>query len=316
MAEITKQVTCKYCGSEAIVKYGSYKGIPRYYCKICRRKFKADNNPFNMRVPIEYISSALNMYYTGSSIDDIRDHFKQESGYYPSKHVIYNWIEKYTELARNQFQDAKPKVGGEWQVDETVLRLDKKKKIWYFDCIDTHTKYLLASRASYSRTTKDAQLLIDRAIKTAGKNPRTIVTDRLPSYLDVRYGKDTEHRQGSPFRFKETGESTAQIERFHGTIKDRTKVMRAFRNFETMLQFMDGYLIYYNFFRPHEAFKSGKTPAEFAGIDYKIKNWRDLVKIPVSKRATSTKTISRITTKSPKITQPTPRISEKVGKLK
>lgn len=270
MAEIIEQVKCRYCGSEGVVKFGSYKGVPRYWCKICKRKFKADNNPFNMRVPIEYISAALSMYYSGSSIDDIRDHFKQESGYYPSKHVVYNWIEKYTEFAKKQFQDVKPQVGDEWQVDETVLKLDQNKKIWFFDCIDSKTRMILASRASHSRTIRDAQLLIDRAIKFAGKEPKVVVTDKLASYLDIRYGKDTEHRQGSPFRFKTTGESTAQIERFHGTIKDRTKVMRSFRNFETMLQFMDGYLIYYNYLKPSEAFKDGKTPADAAGVEYEI----------------------------------------------
>jgi len=234
-----------------------------------------------------------------------------------TKQAILDHAIEYT---REQFQDVKPKVGGEWQVDETVLWLDKKRKIWFFDCIDVRTKYLLASRPSRSRTTRDAQILIDRAIKTAGKEPRVIVTDKLPSYLDVRYGKDAEHRQGSPFKFKGTGESTAQIERFHGTIKDRTKVMRAFRNFETMLQFMDGYLIYYNFFRPHEAFKSGKTPAEVAGIDYEIRNWRDLVKLPVPKEGklhtNRTQTMPRITPKTPRITPPMPRISERVGRLK
>ena len=142
-----------------------------------------------------------------------------------------------------------------------------------------------------------------------------IVTDKLPSYLDVRYGKDTEHRQGSPFRFKVSGESTAQIERFHGTIKDRTKVMRAFRNFETMLNFMDGYLIYYNFFRPHEAFESCKTPAEAAGIDYKVKNWRDLVKIPVPQQS-GLKGHNQLSRALPKITPPMPRISDKAGKLR
>lgn len=39
-----EQVACKNCGSEAVLKYGSYKGVPRYYCKVCRRKFKADDN--------------------------------------------------------------------------------------------------------------------------------------------------------------------------------------------------------------------------------------------------------------------------------
>ncbi|MDD4859466.1 MAG: DDE-type integrase/transposase/recombinase [Dehalococcoidales bacterium] len=284
MTEIISTVKCKNCGSEAVVKFGSYKGVQRYYCKVCKRKFKGDNALFHMKASPEYVTSALSMYYSGLSIDDICDHMKQEHGYYPSKHVVHEWIDKFTPKAIEQFKDAQPKVGDTWVADETVLWLDKKTKVWFFDIIDSETRYLIASRASLSRTTRDAQMLIDRAVKRAGKNPKVIVTDKLASYLDVNYGKDAEHRQGSPFRVKVSGESTAQIERFHGTIKDRTKVMRAFRDMNTLHQFMEGYLVYYNFFKPHEAL-NGKTPAEAAKVDYQIKNWKDLCQSSITKRA-------------------------------
>jgi putative transposase len=308
MVEIISQVKCKNCGSEAVVKYGSYKGVPRYWCKVCKRKFKGDNALFHMKVSPEYISMALSMYYSGSSIEDICEHLKQEFGYYPSKHIVFNWVDKFTSLAINQFKDVQPQVGDTWIADETVLDLDKNRKVWFFDLIDSDTRYLLSSRASYSRTAKDAQILIDRAIKRAGKEPKTVVTDKLASYLDIRYGKDAEHLQGSPFKIKSSGESTSQIERFHGTIKDRTKVMQAFRDIETLHQFMDGYLIYYNFFKPNSAL-SGKTPAEAAKVDYQIKNWKDLSQLPVSKQAEiqSHKPI-KITPKTPRITPKTPRL--------
>jgi len=284
MTEIISKVICKYCGSSAVVKYGSYKGVQHYWCKVCERKFKGDRALFHMKVPPEYVSSALSMYYSGSSISDICNHLKQEHSYYPSKHVVFEWVDKFTSLAAKQFQNVKPKVGDTWICDETVLDLDRGIKVWFFDCIDSETRFLLASRASLSRTTRDAQMLIDRAIKKAGKFPKVIVTDKLASYLDVDYGKDVEHRQGSPFRFKISGESTSQIERFHGTIKDRTKVMRAFRDLETLYQFMNGYLVYYNYFKPNEAL-NGKTPAEVAKVDYQIKNWKDLCQLPVPKEA-------------------------------
>jgi len=284
MTEVVTKITCKNCGSEAVVKFGKYKGAQRYWCKSCQRKFKGDNALFHMRVSPEYISTALSMYYSGSSISDIRNQLKQECGYYPSKHVVFEWIDKYTSLASKQFRDVHPKVGDTWIADETVLDLDRGVKVWFFDVIDSDTRYLIASRASLSRTTRDAQMLMDRAIKTAGKTPKTVITDKLKSYLDVAYGKDAEHVRGRPFAFKETGESTSQIERFHGTIKDRTKVMRAFRDLETLHQFMDGYLVFYNFFKPNEAL-NGKTPAEVAQIDYQVKNWKDLSQLPVSKEA-------------------------------
>ena len=316
MVDIITKVTCKNCGSEGVVKFGSYKGVQRYYCKACKRKFKADDSLFHMKVSGDYISTALSMYYSGSSISDIRNHLRQEHGYYPSKHVVFEWVDKFTSLASKQFQDTRPQVGDTWIADETVLRLDKDRKVWFWDIIDSDTGFLIASRASFSRTTRDAQMLMDRAIQKAGKSPKVVLTDKLASYLDIDYGKDAEHIQGSPFRFKETGESTSQIERFHGTIEDRTKVMRAFRDMETLRQFMDGYLVYYNYFKPHESL-NGKTPAEAGKVDYQIKNWKELSQIPVSKEAeleTHKPTISR--SQGTRITPPRPRITETRGRLR
>jgi hypothetical protein len=115
--------------------------------------------------------------------------------------------------------------------------------------------------------------LIDRAIKLAGKHPKVVITDKLSSYLDVNYGKDAEHRQGSPFS---TEDSTSQIERWHGTVKARTKVMRGLKNIETTHDFVAGFLAYYNYLRPHESL-GNKTPAESAGIRYPYKNWTDII---------------------------------------
>jgi len=41
---ITEEIKCKNCGSTAVSKFGSYKGVPRYWCKVCKRKFKADDD--------------------------------------------------------------------------------------------------------------------------------------------------------------------------------------------------------------------------------------------------------------------------------
>jgi len=287
MVEIANKVTCKNCGSDDVVKYGSYKGVQRYWCKACQRKFKGDDALFHMKVSPEHISTALSMYYSGSSISDIRNHLKQEHGYYPSKHVVFEWVDKFTSIAAKQFRDVHPKVGETWIADETVLELDKGIKVWFWDIIDSDTRFLLASRASLTRGTQDARLLMEAAYKRAGKAPKVVVTDKLRAYLDgieLTFGADTEHKQGGPFKIKSSGESTSQIERFHGTIKDRTKVMRAFRDMETLIQFMDGYLVYYNYFKPNEALK-GETPAEAAKVEYQIKNWKELSQIPTPKRA-------------------------------
>lgn len=328
----TKTITCKNCGSAAVVKFGKYKDMQRYWCKSCNRKFKADAGAFHGKVPAEYVSSALSMYYTGMSINEIRSHLKQEHGYYPSKSVVFGWVQKYTSLATKQFKDCHPQVGDTWVCDETMLDVDGQHKLWFYDCIDSKTRYLLGSRVALSRTSHDAAMLMEDAAKRAGKSPKEVITDQNKSYLDgieFVFGGDAEHVIGSPFKLKATGESTSQIERFHGTLKDRTKVIRSFRDFETLKDFTDGWLVYYNYFKPHQSL-DGQTPAESAHVEYGVKNWADLARVPVAKDTEITShTQPRIKThktkvnlesafrrhRKPRITPPRKRISSEMRRL-
>jgi putative transposase len=276
-------ITCKNCNSNNVIKFGKYKGVQRYFCKDCDRKFKADGTQFHEKKSSQYISSAVSEYYRGMSINDIRSQLKQEYGYYPSKSVIFKWVNKYTDLARKQFQDCHPEVGDTWIADETMLDLDGQHKIWFYDVIDEKTRFLLASRVAASRTINQAQLVMEEAGKRAGKTPETVITDSNKSYMDGIYQAfkgNTEHIQSYPTA-KEN--DTQRIERFHETLKDRTKVFKAFRDTETLIQFTDGWLVYYNYFKPHQSLK-GKTPAEEAKVNYAIKNWADLARIPVAKQ--------------------------------
>ncbi len=70
------------------------------------------------------------------------------------------------------------------------------------------------------------------------------------------------------------------VERLHGTIRQRNKVMRGSDEESTAAQtMMDGLRIYYNFIRPHTAL-NGKTPAEKAKVDVKPDEtrWLSLIK--------------------------------------
>jgi len=118
---------------------------------------------------------------------------------------------------------------------------------------------------------------MESASQRAGKIPKTVVTDKLRSYLDgieLAFGADTKHIQSSPFSEQD---DTNLIERFQGTIKDRTKVLRGFKTIGTATLILKGFLIHYNFFRPHMSLNN-KTPAEVAGIKVPYKNWTELVR--------------------------------------
>ena len=59
-------------------------------------------------------------------------------------------------------------------------------------------------------------------------------------------------------------ESNNRIERFYGTEKERTKVMRAFDNESGASVLAEGFRVHYSLVREHQAL--GMTPGEAAGI--------------------------------------------------
>ena len=90
------EIVCKHCGNDGLLKYGKYKGTQLYWCKVCKRKIKADDTTFHMKTPTNQVTSAVNSYYEGMSIKAIRRHLLQEHDNAPSTATIYEWIQKYT----------------------------------------------------------------------------------------------------------------------------------------------------------------------------------------------------------------------------
>jgi len=268
-------IACKFCGSRNVIRYGHYRNIQRFFCKDCKRKF-ADNDALpNMQTPIDQIGAAIGMYYEGQSLNKVCRLLTQIYHSYPSDSTVYRWIAKFTKQAVNEAKDYKLDVGDVWVADETVLKIDGKN-VWFWDIIDAKTRFLLASRLSRSRATKEAALVMNAARRRASKSPKKILTDKMGAYInaiDLVFGGAAKHIQTKPFTVEV---NTNLIERFHGTLKDRTKVMRGLKDIKSARLITDGFLLHYNYLRPHEALK-GKTPAEVAGVKYPYRNWQEIV---------------------------------------
>jgi transposase-like protein len=282
------KVVCKFCGSQNTRKYGFSKGIQSYFCNDCRTKFTGTDALSHGRVSPSFIADALEEYYRGMSFHEIEDKINKQTDGAISHTAITKWVNKYTSEAIRQTKDLHPKVGDTWIADETYIQTDIKtsdpKGVVFWDIIDADTRFLLASRITTTRGTQDAKQLMELAAKRAGKSPKVVLTDKLAAYIDgieLAFGSDTKHRQGSPFNVER---NTSLIERFHNTLKDRTKVMRDLRDRNTLKRFTDGWLVYYNFFRPNMALDN-KSPAEVAGLKYDNHSWTDVVgvkKVPIA----------------------------------
>lgn len=242
-----------------------------------------------MQYPIDAVAMALNMFYESASLAKIQRQLQLSYGFSPTRSIIYKWIVDYSKKATKLLNNVPIRTGSSWIADETVLRLKaeskQKQKQWFWDIMDSDTRFLLASNMSLNRGTKDAKTLMESAAERARKVPEVVMTDKLAAYLDgieLAYGSGAVHKQGSPFDIKN---NTNLIERFHGTLKERTKVMRSFMRQDTAKVFANGWLIHYNFFRPlstetevnGRTIIENKTPAERAGVETTLKTWRDVI---------------------------------------
>jgi transposase-like protein len=81
------------------------------------------------------------------------------------------------------------------------------------------------------------------------------------------------------------------VERLHETVKERTRPMRGFKNQDSARAILGGYVVNYNFARPHLSLK-GKTPAEQAGIE--VKGWKNLIENAIQKEALQPQSQERI----------------------
>ena len=238
-------ILCKWCGSNEIKKYGVSGGTQEYYCLKCNRKFINNDNPFGKRSTFEQIGTSISSYYDGLSFADIARHLK-ESGNEVNESTVYRWVINYAQKAIRILDKYQPKVGNIWIADETVIKFNGQN-YWLWDIIDKKTRFLLASYLSENRGTLQAKRLMELASKRAGMAPSAVITDKLRAYLDgieIVFGGYTEHIQSGPFTKED---DTNEIERMQGTIKDRTKILRGFKTFETAIIILDGFLVHYNF---------------------------------------------------------------------
>jgi len=114
-------IKCKLCGSKNIIRYGTFRGIQRFFCKDCQRKF-ADNDALSeMQTPTEQVGAALSMYYEGHSLNKVRRLLSQIYNSYPSDSSVYRWLTRFTKQAVQEIKEYQPKVGDTWVADETML---------------------------------------------------------------------------------------------------------------------------------------------------------------------------------------------------
>ena len=86
--------------------------------------------------------------------------------------------------------------------------------------------------------------------------------------------KDSQHVKYKDFK---TQLNNNRIERYHGTLKDRTRVMRGRGDMDTAKNTADGFALHYNYIRKQEGL-GFQTPAQASKINLLFEDgWGDLI---------------------------------------
>jgi len=257
---------CKHCQSSDFYKYGKKNGTQIYKCKSCNRKFVNNIDFENMKYSPKVVALTLDLYFRGLSLRKISSHLKEFYNLDVTHMSIYNWIEKYIGIMNEYVNTLKVDVGDVWHTDEMMVNISGNWE-YLWNIIDEHTRFQLASVVSKERRTRDARNVFKKAKKNAcGRKPKFVVTDGLGSYkkaVNKEFNTNTHETQHLWNVGIQHHPNNTHVERLHGSIREREKVMRGLKVESTPI--VEGHRLYYNFIRPHQALE-GKTPSEKAGI--------------------------------------------------
>src|SRR3989304_3351688 len=244
---------CQFCGSSQIVKdavrHNKRGGIQRYLCKSCGKRFSINIGFEKMRATPQVITSAMQLYFTGESYRNVQKFLKLQ-GVDVDHSTVLRWVRKYVRLMEKYVEKMKPNVSDTWRADELYLKVKGNMK-YLFAMMDDETRFWIAQEMAETKEKHDARTLFFRAKRLMGKQPKTLITDGLPSYsLACEQVFDgTNHVRKITFDGKKHNNN--KMERLNGEIRDREKTMRGLKKKRTII--LQGYQLYHNFIREHEA---------------------------------------------------------------
>ena len=273
---------CKYCDSGRLKKAGMRKtakgNVQRYACLDCKKRFTANFGFESMRHDTRTITQAIQMYYQGMSVRDIADNLEM-MGIDINYSSVYDWVAKYSRTVSDYLENVVPRTNGRTMIraDEIWIKIRGEQK-YLFASMDDDTRYWLASDMAHTKFQHNADKLLELTKEKIGKAPAHFVTDGLPAYMKSSkkvFGKKTNHIRHIHITGKRDRDNNNKMERLNGEIRDREKVFRGLKKFDTPL--IDGLKAYYNFTKKHGSL-NGKTPAEQALIEVDGKNkWITLI---------------------------------------
>src|SRR3569832_2523913 len=132
------------------------------------------------RFPAEIISHAVWLYFRFPLSLRMVEEMLAARGITVSHETVRQWALKFGQAFANEIRRRLPRAGDKWHLDEVQIRIAGEKH-WLWRAVDqdgTVLDVLVQSR----RDKKAATRLLRKLLKTQGRAPRVLVTDKLASY--------------------------------------------------------------------------------------------------------------------------------------
>ena len=267
-----QSVTCKFCSSPDIVKYGTFHGMQRYFCKSCRRKF-ADNDALpKMKTPIWIISLSLNCYYNGMSLAGVQKEINQRHGAYYAQSSIYNWIMRFSKEGVRRAECFQPLSGDSLFFSVTPV-ISGMHRLYFLDIFDLNSKFLLASKITETHTSDEIISFIhSTGIATTEHHPVTI---RMSTSFDVSEPELKTKISDPALNLILTKADLAMVKEFSSLLKKRSRVVRNFKSMKNAQTITGAWRIHYNHFMENSKSKHA-IPAEQMGQP-PFRKWEDII---------------------------------------
>jgi len=231
-----------------------------------------------MRYPLDVVVKGVGDYYSGISLNNIKESIYRRWGLCPSDCSIYGWVKKLTKMALSKVIIYIPKIGDKWLAYDFALGQKDGKKYYLINIIDCDTRFLLASNLTDGCNRKDIINTFEAAKRRAGGlSPKVLLSNGWQACnisLKQVFWPDNKHL--TTMHFKNEGASRNIMEDWNSVLKDRLRPTFGMNKSQTHQLLLKGFTIHYNFFIPNKNLE-GKTPAGFAQIEYPYSSWQEII---------------------------------------
>jgi putative transposase len=239
-AVVPQSLICERCKSEdSIVKDGlrhNMSGdVQTYRCKSCKHKFIINTGFEKYRATPKVVTAALDLYFKGVSLRKICDHLRQFYGVKKTHVSIIKWLRKFVDVVKPYVDSlSPPRLSGIYHVDEMMIHAKRERMEvghyqWLWNLMDDTTRFWISTMVSQRREAADAQKVFQDS-KNKTNHTKAIIHDGLKSY-DEAFQKEyftlknprVQNIRSVSVRHEGLN---SKVERLHGTIREREKVMR------------------------------------------------------------------------------------------